>query len=199
MSQDIKDLIQKIQQEGIQVAEDKAREIEEKARQEAEAILRNAKTEAAKIIAEAKERIEKMQNSSLVSLQQAGRNLLLSLREEIDAMLEKLLASSVKQAFTPEELVKIINTLIKESVKEDKPGIVISVNKDDLHRLEKGILSELKDEAKKGITLKPLEDITGGFIISFDRGKSHFDFTDKALAEYLGQYLKPRLAEILKT
>ena len=46
--------------------------------------------------------------------------------------------------------------------------------------------------------LKPAEDILGGFTISFDSGKSQFDFTDQALAEYIGQYLKPKLEEILQ-
>jgi len=198
MSQDIKDLIQKIQEEGLQAAEDKARAIEEKAKEEAAAILEKAKLEAEKIIAEAKEKIEKEEAASVASLRQAGRNLLLSLRQEIDAMVEKLLVSSVRQAFSPEELVKTISALIKESVKQGEGAIVVSLNKDDLHKIEKAILSELKEEAKKGLTLKAFGDISGGFIISFDSGKSHFDFTDKALAEYLGQYLRPRLVEILK-
>ena len=46
---------------------------------------------------------------------------------------------------------------------------------------------------EKKIILKPAEEISGGFTISFDNGKSCYDFTDKALAEYIGTYLKPKL------
>jgi vacuolar-type H+-ATPase subunit E/Vma4 len=45
--------------------------------------------------------------------------------------------------------------------------------------------------------LRPAEEISGGFTISFDDGKSCYDFTDKALAEYIGIYLKPKLNQIL--
>ena len=66
-----------------------------------------------------------------------------------------------------------------------------------LEKLEKGFLQELKEKVKSGITLKSTADISGGFTISFDSGKSHLDFTDHALAEYLSNYLKPKLKEIL--
>jgi len=42
------------------------------------------------------------------------------------------------------------------------------------------------------------EEISGGFTISFDSGKSCYDFTDKALADYIGTYLKPKLNQILQ-
>ncbi|PIW68507.1 MAG: V-type ATP synthase subunit E, partial [Candidatus Omnitrophica bacterium CG12_big_fil_rev_8_21_14_0_65_42_8] len=53
-------------------------------------------------------------------------------------------------------------------------------------------------EAKKGIVVRASDEISVGFTISFDAGKSQYDFTDKALAEYIGVYLKPKLSEILK-
>ena len=56
MAEEIKELIEKIQQEGIQIAEDKARQIEAQAREQAEEILLEAKQQAAKIISEAEEK-----------------------------------------------------------------------------------------------------------------------------------------------
>ena len=73
------------------------------------------------------------------------------------------------------------------------------MKKEDQEKIEKGLLAELKEEVKKGITLKPSEDIAGGFIISYDAGKSHFDFTDKALAEYFSLYLKPKIGQMLNS
>ena len=86
----------------------------------------------------------------------------------------------------------------KEHAGEEKAGAVISLKKEDLEKLEKGFLQELKEKVKSGITLKSTADISGGFTISFDSGKSHLDFTDHALAEYLSSLLKPKLAELLK-
>lgn len=198
MAQDIKNLIEKIQQDGIRVAEEKAKEIENQARREATQILEKAKTEAVRIISEAKEEISAAKEKQKTLLAQAARDLLLALRKEISAILERIILQEVKDTLTPEAMYKIIAEVIKGS-KPFEEGIVISLNKADLASLEKEFLRKLKEETKKGVVLKPSEEISGGFTISFDSGKSHFDFSDQALAEYIGTYLKPKLAELLKS
>jgi len=198
MAEDIKSLIEKIQQEGIKAAEEKSQEIEAEARQQAQRILEKAQADADGLISQAKEKNAKMEQNTQAALQQAGRDLLLSLRKEINTMLDKLMVSRVADALKPEELIKIITALVNDYKAQEKGQVIISLKKEDLEKLEKGLLNELKEEARKGITLKPSEEILGGFTISFDTGKSLFDFTDKALAEYIGTYLKPKLNEILK-
>jgi len=197
MAEEIKDLIEKIQQEGIKAAEDKAKEIEAEARLKAQDLIKKAQSEAEKIMSEANERISRTEQDSKALINQAGRDLLLSLKKEIDVMLERLIASSVAQTLNPSEMAKIIAELIKKFSSEGKEDIWVLLKKEDVEKLEKEFLSRLKEETKKGIVLKSSQDISGGFIISFDAGKSHFDFTDKALAEYLGSFLKPHLNQIL--
>jgi V/A-type H+-transporting ATPase subunit E len=197
MAEEIKDLIKKIQEEGIQAAQDKAKEIELEAKRKAEAILQKAKLEAEKIISEANEKISRMEQSAKVSIQQAGRDSLLSLRQEIDAILTRLIQSSISQALSPSEMAKIIIELVKKFASHGKEDVLVLLKKEDLEKMEKEFLSRLKDEAKKEIVLKSAQDIAGGFIISFDSGKSHFDFTDKALAEHMSSFLKPQLSKML--
>ncbi len=196
MADDIRNLIEKIQQEGIKVAEGKAQEIESQARRQAEEIIKKAKAEAQKQISDAQEQIARAEETSKVLLKQAGRDLILGLKKEINAILDKVIVSAVQQALSPQELTKILTALIKNY--SDKGEIVVSLSKEDLEKLEKGLLTVLTQEAKKGITLRPSEDIQAGFIISYDAGKSHYDFTDAALAEYIGSLLKPKLKEILQ-
>jgi vacuolar-type H+-ATPase subunit E/Vma4 len=64
--------------------------------------------------------------------------------------------------------------------------------------LERHYLHTLKQEMEREILLKPGDGIRGGFTISYDNGKSSYDFTDKALADYIGTYLKPKLNTILR-
>lgn len=196
MTEDIKNLIDKIQEEGVKSGQDKAKAIEEDAKRQAKEIIEKAKNEAEKIISDAKDKIAKMEESSKVSLKQSGRDLLILIKKEVNSLLGKLIVSNVRQTLNPDELAKIITTLIKDY--KGKEDIIISLKKEDMEKLEKGFLGELKEEVKKGIVLRPSEDIQAGFIISYDGGKSHFDFTDKALAEYIGSYIKPKVGEILK-
>jgi len=198
MAEDIKALIEKINQEGVIAAEAKAREIENKARLAADEILKKAQAQADKILKEAKEEISRMQEKEKNLLKQASRDLLLTLRQEINVMLDKLVDSQVKDALGTDNLFKVLSKVIQGSCPAEKGEIVVLLNKEDIKALEGTFLAKLKEETKKKIVLKAADEIHAGFIISYDAGKSQFDFSDKALAEYIGTFLKPKLKDILQ-
>jgi len=198
MAEEIKSLIEKIQQDGIKVAEEKAKETEDQAKKEADLILKNAREEAEKLFSEAKDNLAKMEQSQKVLLAQAGRDLMLTFKTELNAMLERLILQEIQGSITPEVMADILGQMIKEQAKIGKEDIIVTLKEADLNKLEKNFLARLKEEAKKGIVLKPSEEVRAGFLISFDNAKSYFDFSDQALSEYIGTYLKPKLAELLK-
>jgi V/A-type H+-transporting ATPase subunit E len=198
MAEEIRDLIEKINQEGIKAAEEKAQKIEAAAKQRADEILAQAKLEAAEMTAVSKDRIRREDEKGKALLAQAGRDLLLSLRKEINAMLERILVSDIQQALTPEALFILLSEVVKNYGAGEGNDITVTLKKENLETLEKNFMQKLKEETKRRIIMRPSEEISGGFTISFDSGKSCYDFTDKALAEYIGTYLKPRLSQILK-
>jgi len=59
MAEEIRDLIEKINQEGIKAAEEKAQNIEAAAKQRADNILSHARLEAEEMIAAAQDRIHR--------------------------------------------------------------------------------------------------------------------------------------------
>jgi V/A-type H+-transporting ATPase subunit E len=197
MVEDIKSLIEKIQKEGVQAAEAKAKQIEDAAVKTAQEILNDAKSQAGKIIAAAKEEAERAKVGTNIALKQASRDMLISLRKEINSMLERLITSRIQHSLKADELAKIIFSFIKDHGERSKEDIVISLSKKDAENLT-GFIEELKSAVKGKIIVRPSEDIQAGFEISFDAGKSEFDFSDKALVEYIVLYLKPKLNEILK-
>jgi len=196
MAEELKSLIEKIQEEGVKTALLKAKTIEDEATRRALEIVENARHEADMLLKEAKKNISKSEESQKASLKQAGRDFLLVLKKEIEAMLDRIVKSHVHQILSPHEISQIITTLVKEYGKSS--DIIVSLKKEDREHLEKVFLSELKNEMKKEITLKAADDISGGFIISYDNGKSYYDFSDTALAEYICSYLRPKLKEILE-
>lgn len=198
MAEEIRDLIEKINQDGIRAAEEKAQNIEAAAKQRADDLLARAKLEAEEMIAAAKDRIRREDENGKILLEQAGRDLLLSLRKEINAMLGRIVVSDMRQVLTPEALSRLLSDVIRNYSAGGSGDIVVLLNGDDLETMEKHFLHKLREETKKTIILRPAEEISGGFTISFDSGKSCYDFTDKALAEYIGTYLKPKLHQILQ-
>jgi len=198
MAEEIRDLIEKINQEGIRAAEEKAQNIEAAAKQRADDILAQARREAEEMIAAAQDRIHREDEKGKTLLAQAGRDLLLSLRKEMNAMLGRIMVSDIQQALTPEALFNLVSEVVRNYSAGESSDITVFLKKEDVQILEKNFLNKLREETKKKINLRPAEEISGGFTISFDNGKSCFDFTDKALAEYIGTYVKPKLHQILK-
>jgi vacuolar-type H+-ATPase subunit E/Vma4 len=196
MPEDIKSLIEKIQKEGIQAADIKAKQIEAEAQDKAGAILKQANKEAGKIISQGQQEAKRNEESMRALLKQASRDMLISLRQEINEMLNRLITAGVQQALKPEELARIILAFIKEHGGKTEKDIIISLAKKDIKELS-GFIQELKEATKQKITLKAPEDVQAGFIISFDGGKSEFDFSDQALTAYISRNLKPGLEEIL--
>jgi vacuolar-type H+-ATPase subunit E/Vma4 len=123
--------------------------------------------------------------------------MLLSLKSQITTLLEKVTAGEIAQTLSVEELARILSGLIKEACAHEAKDILILVKEQDKQQLEAHFLNKLRQETKKGIEVRASDQIRSGFIIIFDAGKSHFDFTDAALAEYVSRILKPKLAELL--
>ncbi len=197
MTEELKNLINKIQTEGVQKAEEKAGEIAEEAKRRAEAIVEEATQKAQRIVEDAQADSKRKQASTQAALQQSGRDLILSMRKHISALLEAVISKEIGHALKPEVMSSLIVELIKSSNKKGDGDIVIALNKHDAEKLTAGLLHQLKNTIKQGLEIRPSEDIRAGFCISYDGGKSHFDFTDRELADYISTYLKPTLRDIL--
>ncbi len=197
MAQEIKDLIAQIQKEGVQQAQAQAQQIQIQSRRDAEKIILGAQAEAAKIIEQANIQAAKLSDSTQSALKQASRDLLISLKEEIISMLERLIKTRLQEALSPEELAQIIGALIKNAPLSLGSQIEVSLNQKDKDRLEQGLLKQLVETAKQGIVLKSAVGISSGFVISFDGGKSIFDFSAQALSDYILGSLHPELNKIL--
>ena len=199
MSENLKGLLEKINQEGIKSAEGKARAIEDKTRIDAEKILIDAKKLADEIIQKAKLEAEKTRISANLSVKQASRDLLLALKEDIRKMLNKIIEGEINKALSNEEMAGILAGLIdKYTEKNGKADdIKVLVKKEDLEKIKNTLISKLKDKVKSGVEFRPSPNINAGFSISFDKGKSYFDFSDEGLLETLCVYLNPELARII--
>ncbi len=200
MAERLKELLEKINKEGVQAAEEKKREIESNAEGDAKRIIEKAKKEAKKIIEDAELKAKKTAQATEASLRQGARDLILSLKDEIRKILDNIIVAETQEAMSSEDVVDILTRLIEKYI--DKKGetsdIKILLKKEDLDKLKKGLMLKLKEKSKLGIEFKSSPNINAGFSISFDKGKSYFDFTDEGLSEALSAYLNPELKKLLK-
>lgn len=200
MSQQVQELINKIKSEGIEAAEHKGHEIIEQAQQQAKSVEADAREKAEGMLREAQEEIKRLQESTRMALKQASRDTLLSLKKEIERLLIQIIKKEVAGALSPEQMGKMIEIAVKSAVdaKTVEGQVVIDLNKKDLEKLQGSLTSKLQQQLKQGIRLQSSGDVSGGFMISFDSGKSSFDFTDESLAKYLAAYLNTQTAALIK-
>jgi len=198
MAEEIKDLIEKIQRDGVKAGQEEAAKIKALAEQEAKKIIAQAKQQAQEIIEQANNEAKRLNDATGASLKQTGRDLMISIKKEINNMLENLVKTELRQAMTAQELSQIISSLIKSAQLSTNSEVIVTLSQQDKDKLEKHFLKELSDETKKQITLKAAQGIDSGFVISFDAGKSIFDFSAQALTDYICSSLKPELETILK-
>ncbi|MCX5665743.1 MAG: hypothetical protein NT036_01645, partial [Candidatus Omnitrophica bacterium] len=131
MAEEIKELIEKIRSEGVRAGEDKAKAIELDALKRARQIIADAEVEAKRTLSEARSSISRSEESSKSSLKQAARDVLIGLKKEILAILNKITLSHVQKTLTVEETGKLIAHLLKECKAKDKGDVIVSVKKED--------------------------------------------------------------------
>lgn len=199
MSQQIQELINKIKSDGINEAQVKAKHIEDEAHKKAVEILNEAKAKAQKIISDAQQDTLKMQKAAEVAIAQAGRNSMLSLRKEIEVMLKNIVLKQVRDSLTPQQTVAILEGVIKQYVKENSSSAQITLSPADAQEIKDGLIAKLQKELKNPLVFKTSSEMAKGFAVSFDSGKSSFDFSDASLAEFLSAYVNDEVARILKT
>ncbi|MCK5083089.1 MAG: hypothetical protein KAR31_09315 [Candidatus Omnitrophica bacterium] len=199
MSQHVQELIDKIKTEGLQAADQKAKEVEDSAKALVQRIIADAEVKAKHIVADAEAKAQATRESTEMALKQAARDTLLALRKEIEGVLQKVIAKELKGALSPEQLAGIVSEIVKGSVKANlaESNIEVTVSAADLKTFEDGFAAKLQKEIKQPVTFKSADGISTGFTISFDEGKSCFDFTDASLVEYLGTYLNTQVAALL--
>ena len=201
MPQHVQELIDKIKAEGIQAAEKKSQEIESQAKHKSQQMMQDAHKQAERILAEAKAEIKKNQEASQIAIQQASRNVLLSLRKEIEHLLKKIVSARVGESLTPQQLGKLIDTAVQNFMAKNTAGgdVRILLNEQDLSQLKDGFLNDLQKKLKGRVEFRSSDEMGKGFVVSFDAGKSSFDFTENGLAEYLSGFLNEELGKIVKS
>ncbi len=200
MSEKLKELLERINQEGVKQAEEKSKEIEYKSKKDAERLIEAAKRQADDIIEQAKLDAKKTKDATEIALRQASRDLLLSIKDEVVKIFDRIVGAEIEKVISREDMALILEKVIENYIEKSGKAsdITVLLKEDDLEKLKNTFISKLKERLKGGIEFKPSKSINAGFFISFDKGKSFFDFSSEALQEALCAYLNPEIAKLLK-
>ncbi len=192
MEQQIQDLVSSIKKEGIDEANRQSADIIAKANAEAEKIIADAKKESARLIEEAKNECALRDESGRATLQQAARDVALSLKKSIEAQISKLLSSNVSAAMDKELIAKLIKEVVASSLND----VTIEISAKDADALVASLKAQLASDLKGGLVLK-----TGasgsGLVIRSNDGSGYVDLSAEEIAGLMKPYLSDSLKEIV--
>lgn len=191
----LENLIERLKAEGVEGAQKRATEIIAEAEKKAAEITAEAEKQAKEMIAKAEAKAKQFQQNSEVAIRQAARDGELLFKSRIMALLDSVFKAQVKQTLEPNFLKEMILKVVEKWSAQGPVQVLVSEK--DAEKLEALLLSALKDEAKKGITLQVSRNISGGFQIGQKDGNVYYDFTDESLTEVMRSFLNPRINELL--
>ncbi len=199
MSQDLQPLIDQIRQEGIDKAQAEAEDILAKARKKASSLIHEAEEKKRAMLEEAQNNARIYEERSRKTLEHAGRDLLITVRQAIERILSDLVVETVDQAMGIEVIQDMLVKMAEQcAAHSGESRMEILVSPEDHETLIKTFADLYRQRMISGLTLKADNDILKGFKISFKDDHVYLDFTNEAVAESLSQLLRPHLSEIVK-
>ncbi len=197
MEYQLKELIERIKNDGVKDAEDNAARIISEAQQQATTIVKNAEEEARQIRTSAMSDAERAERSGAESLRQAARDLLLTVRESIEKIFDKIITAEVSRSLDQQLMTEAILAGVK-CIKTDASGSIdVQIPESQYASLEPGLRGALAAEFAQGISIVPLKGLDAGFRISMKDGSAFYEFSNQELAAMLSRYLNPRLGKFL--
>ena len=194
----LQELIDKIKKDGIESASAEAVRLKTQAEDEAKRIVDSAKKEADAIIAKAKTDAERTEKAGIAAVGQASRNVVLTFRTEIQALLDKIVTQETASSLNEDVLKAVLPDLLKGWADQRGDSLDVILNEGQLKKLAAYFNEKLAAELKKGVELKADRNLAAGFRIAYKDGSAYYDFSAESVAELFTAYLNPKLAETLK-
>lgn len=200
MAEELQGLLERIHEEGVKKADDEKEKILAEAKKEAESIVAKAKDEAESIRKTAEEDAATSESRAKAAIQQAARDIVLSLKQDLLDRLDKLVKSAIGETMTPEFMGEILMKMVDNYLAKDgesEPGVEILINQDDLEKMKSLLSASLAADLKTDPEISIGHDFSSGLKIGFKGNDVFFDFTDDAISDLICSFIGPKLAELL--
>lgn len=197
MADQLQEMLQKIYSEGVDKAKTEADIILKNAQEQAEKVKMEAKKEADKLIKEAKQKAEELEKNINSDLKMAAQQALIFIKQKVmHSLLNETINKKSEQMLQDNDfLQKLILEVLSKWSSEQSAILTLPENKQkELETFFKAsvpkilagkIVIDFSPVMKNGITIAP-EDAT-----------YKLSFTDEDFANFFKAYLRPKAAQIL--
>jgi V/A-type H+-transporting ATPase subunit E len=159
--------------------------------------------EANRIVARALEKAEKdsevFVERSTRTLEQAARDLLISVGQAVENIIADIVSDATDEALDPDTLKRMMVKMAQAYAERNgtESRIEVLVGKEDQSELVRFFARQYRHRLVRGLNIRADAGVRRGFRVILDNDRVHHDFTRPAIAEALGNFLRPHLAEIV--
>ncbi len=189
----LKELTDKLFNEGLSKGKEEGEALLAKAREEATAIVEAARKEAAAIVEDAEKSAEDLRTKTESDIKMASAQALQATRKDIEnAVMMKIADAPVGAALSqPDFLKEIIRTVAKAFSTQEPADLEIVLPASLKDQLESFVSQELKNELSHGLDVSFSKKIAGGMTIGPKDGGYFISLTDETFQSLIGAYLRP--------
>jgi V/A-type H+-transporting ATPase subunit E len=198
MAEELQPLLEQIRKEGVDKAQAEADQILSQAKEKAAQMVREAEEKAHQIVVRAESDAEVYTQRSTATLEQAARDLLITVGQGIENIISELVGESVDSALGIEVLEQMMVKMAQACAeKQGETRIELLISEADQQELVKFFVEKYREKMIHGIELHVDNEILKGFKVSFADDHVYLDFTQEAISDALTVFLRPKLAEIV--
>lgn len=193
MAEDLQALMERIQKDAVDKAENEAAAIIMKAKEKAAEIVKNAEADAQARLEKADKDAEAFTERSERTLAQSARDLLLSVGKNLENMVLNLLSLEVEKSLDETTIKNMLLALAKGYTSD----VEVDFSEADAQKLMSFVMGEFAKQVSAGVKVESDAGVKFGFRVKLDGGKVSHEFTAQAMAEALSALLRPQLAKVV--
>lgn len=200
MQDKLQELTDKIYREGVEKANEEAQKILSDARNDADRIIAEAEKKAAATIENAEKKAAEIVKNGNSELKISFRHAVNTLRQDLEKTISrKIVSGKVTESFEDAGFIaELIRTIYSNwSPQTGSAGYDVLLPADKAAAVEKKLRDMTGSALGSKIILKPAGSITSGFEIVPFEGGFKISATAGDLEAYLKEFLRPKLVEIL--
>ena len=199
MPEELQHLLDRIQTEAVDKAEQDSGKILSQAKDKAASIVADAELKAKERLVQADKEAEAFAARSTKTLEQAARDLLITVGQGVENILADIVDESADKALDvgtlQQMLVKMAEAYVARGGSETAIDVLLS--EADQQQVAEYFKSSYRSALTDGMTLHSNNAILKGFQVTFKDGKVYHDFSREAISEALSALLRPQLSEIV--
>ncbi len=200
METKLKELTERIYEEGILKARREGEEIVGKAKQEAAARVEEAEKEAGRILDQARQQADEMRKNVTAEVKLTTHQALGSLRQQImNLIMVKMVDQPVRKVFADSDFIRnLIEMLVRNWPESDKShGMQVMLSEKYKKEVDDHFAARQHELLTGGLEITSDEGLATGFRIGPKEGNYRISFTDEDFANFIKAYLRPRTQQML--